>query len=1222
MVQEDRLSQLIAQSRGRPSRLADEDEDEESALSRALNLLLTAEPIFETGQTLAQRFSAGANRLLPGDPVPSPDFDYNDINPAVRFVADTLLSPVGLASLIAAPVTGGTSIAARLGAGAGVAGARAGAIRAGSRLVPELAVSAAAGGAARGASELIPEDAPGALQIGVPLLAGLAGAGGATTALRRSLAETAKVSAGSARITQSRVAMGNKYVSDTVPFKQVYDEVGLDTKWTADLLAAGRIDRSANLTDPVERTGVALARVNDLIPYQANAQWAAVFPEGGFRKAVPTDALGNVVGLKDKTNVLDLLSHKETPTTLGLSDLQVNALRTTKQVWKEVQNLLEFHGIKLPTMEFKDGMEHFPRLATSQRGIKFRSPSNMFEQRFWGDVDDAVAKGEMVYGDVDQTMTHAMRTAMQMIAEKQALDNAVQAGVTLAVASKATKEGNIINKQQNKATRKANQLRNAIQSERAAGRATTKLEQRLANWEAKKAQADAEWESLKQKDQNSLPGSLFGAGEAAVSVTKWRDRWFPTEQIHKLDEWVDRGHAGRADRVRYPTIGKGTRRVQEAGNLMRFTAATADVGAAFIQGLPLLAHDPIAWSKVAYNSITSLFNPEWQTQYMAKHLDDVLDMVQNGRVPLSDIEMFKALEAGGAAEALLRHAPSKVGGAVRRFQTSYNTALLVERVEFWKLLRPTWQGSSEELGAFIRNATGGLESATLGIGPNQRAAESILFFAPKLLRSTLAHFAAAARPDTPQGREAAVNLLRFSGAMAGLFAMANIGIGLRQGEDAKQLEERVLGTLNPLNGRQFLGVKVGDAWYGAGSSVRSTLQFVTRAITDPASLLTEGALDNPFVSYLQGRSSPLSSLALGGIELATEEKHNLLPFEYVDSIPTLAALTAKGLLPFSIQGLTEAADIQREDLNDPGTVLSKLARGFKVGSVEFFGARTSPVTPYDIFRDEAHKRYGRDWADLTDLERDAIRKDMPEVEKKRNDYDGRAERELRQSTDENDEQARQTMLAAYSQVKTGGMSREQLRESIQTARHDRFVQNQELRENLEIDFGEPDTVRELVLDAYFQTFEDAQLSPGSTQIDFNRWQELQAELDKRVAAGEFGPAGDARKQLDERRKFEMPEELRWFDKNEDYIRDSGYWEIKEEIFTQRYVGMSGFGSVNELESAINQAGEQGDPNFGRLRRILNRLNADTTKARQQLRRKDKGLDGALKENGYIDIPLR
>ncbi len=92
-----------------------------------------------------------------------------------------------------------------------------------------------------------------------------------------------------------------------------------------------------------------------------------------------------------------------------------------------------------------------------------------------------------------------------------------------------------------------------------------------------------------------------------------------------------------------------------------------------------------------------------------------------------------------------RGAQASVNQTLGRFQASYSMMLAMNRALLWEAMSPWWTQSKragnslDELGAYIRNMTGGLDTKALGVSTSQRNIEGAwLAFSPKLLRSTIA----------------------------------------------------------------------------------------------------------------------------------------------------------------------------------------------------------------------------------------------------------------------------------------------------------------------------------------------------------------------------------------------------------------------------------------------------------------------------------------------------
>src|SRR3990167_1676422 len=187
---------------------------------------------------------------------------YKPLPKPARFLADMLLSPVGLASLAFAPLTGGSTLGLR---GAAAVGAKAA-----TRVGAEAAVGTAATLAGREVSERIPEDAPGVIQCGAPILAGLAtgvGTAGLLTAGKRSAAAAARAQYDTA-LTATAAASGRKFAADIGDFDNYLTEVQSGVVDNGVLRALSDnfgIDPANAATDPIAQALIAKIRMDDTI---------------------------------------------------------------------------------------------------------------------------------------------------------------------------------------------------------------------------------------------------------------------------------------------------------------------------------------------------------------------------------------------------------------------------------------------------------------------------------------------------------------------------------------------------------------------------------------------------------------------------------------------------------------------------------------------------------------------------------------------------------------------------------------------------------------------------------------------------------------------------------------------------------------------------------------------------------------------------------------------
>ena len=391
------------------------------------------------------------------------------------------------------------------------------------------------------------------------------------------------------------------------------------------------------------------------------------------------------------------------------------------------------------------------------------------------------------------------------------------------------------------------------------------------------------------------PGSLFGKAEETIPIAQWRNRFFTREDADQLNEVIGRfqrkGNVNAANVV--------SRGVEIIGNYTRFLSAMGDFAEPFIQGLPVLARNPAAWGRSALRHYYAFLDPTSQARFVRQHLDTFQEMSRYG-VPIGDPEFFAAIKEGGGLSigkvlGPARGVGQKVGQQTfGRFGASYNVGLGTSRAYLWEASRM----AAPQRAQWVKNMTGGLDSRMLGVGPNQRAVESMwLAFSPRLARSTFALVGDALRPGTPQGQEALRSLVQLAAGATGLYIASGIALGKSQAE--------IEAGLNPLNGKKFLSHEVNGDWIGIGGQIRSITQLIGKTFADPEGLTKGNQFDNPLIGFYMSRGAPAYNIVGGTVEAATGGKVNALPFEDIDSLADLGKHIGKSSLPFAIQGRVE-----------------------------------------------------------------------------------------------------------------------------------------------------------------------------------------------------------------------------------------------------------------------------------------------------------------------------
>ncbi|KKM88760.1 hypothetical protein LCGC14_1255520, partial [marine sediment metagenome] len=654
-----------------------------------------------------------------------------------------------------------------------------------------------------------------------------------------------------------------------------------------------------------------------------------------------------------------------------------------RQVVDEVESLRVQAGLKPRAKTGPEGWGYVPRQVKGVRGIELRRPSSPGLQRVFEEAQEGVARGVRYDTNPRATLELHVRSAYREIVQQQLNDALTPLSVTPSEILRA-KNPQLVARTEAAAKElaEATRARRALVVSRAlekidpktakllrgrsvrtqtgfkflpgkltnAQRAATKrVEEAAAAFEKVKGPYRRAIESARRSE--IAPGKLFGQTEDTIAVGQWRGRFFPREQADLLNETL--GTFLTAPQRASPFA----RGIEILGNHIRFLSAIGDFAAPFIQGLPLLARNPVAWSRATLRHYQAFFDPTVQARFIRDHIETFQEMAQHG-IPIGDPEFFAALREGGGIPIgrLLEVLPKgkearsvfqQVGRQTfGRFQASYNMFLGSARAQMWEALKPTWRGSLDDLAAHIRNMTGGLDSRALGVGPSQRGFESVwLAFSPRLLRSTVALVSDLRLGlRNPKGLEAFRALGSLITGTVGVYVAA----GLAQG---KSWEEIATG-LNPLNGKKFLSFEVNGDWIGIGGQVRAITQLLAATVSAaapggrPASDLISN--DNPLLQFYESRGAPALNIVGGVAEAATGA--DILKFENIDSLPTLIKHLGTSALPFAVQGVLEG--------EGPFTTAAALV-----------GARTSAQTPFEGRRALVQQITGKEEATLDPGER-------------------------------------------------------------------------------------------------------------------------------------------------------------------------------------------------------------------------------------------------------------
>lgn len=1214
-----------------------------SALSKLGDVSFGGESLKERGKrTLSAAFS-GKEYLRQ---VFGLDLDKSDIpligeraNKFVDFAIDQVANPVAAASAIVAPV----AVPARLAASPlGRLAFRVGA---------ETAIGAVSAQAAQEVSERIPENAPKWMQIAAPLTAAAVTGGASTAGLNRQLrgasARTGAAEAADMVQAQARAA-GYQHMAPLNSLDDIMDAFPDHANNPATRAFWERLGIDPVRAETTQAGHVlhAYARQSAVAKDAARVVLAKTLPNGLRDFKIGKDGIIENLPKAKGVHWQDVLSTKDAPTKYGFTEAQTRAFNNIHEMLDEAAQFAQDNGVDWAVREI-DGKLYFPRQARNAKPGVYEKPSNPQLQRFYEDATEAAAKG-VKYADPEPTLFAHLQSVYQAVARQQ-LDDAIgEFAVPTSKAYLKTARG------ASRAAKKALAERVAKKAERNLNKARDRVKRLDARlWEISRTDADGprartlrnqldaarvdvqraktgydaarkarlsarsdmanDFKSYESSNRTTVPAKLFGLkSDEDIPVRLWQGKFVATENYDRLAEWLDpiTGMVKRED----PNI--IVRSVGQVGDALRTTSATADWSAPFIQLLPLLAENPVAWGRASFASLQALLTPGAINRYIAKNQATIQKMVTQGRVPLGDVEFFTSLQGSPMLQRT-------IGRVLAPFERTYNGALLAARTEFWKALEETGM-SAEEIGKYVRNATGAMDTAALGVGQAQRAAESLTLFSPKLLRSTLALVGAAMKPWTPVGAQAAHTILKLNAAAMGIFSLANMAVGYTNGETDEQIAERMRNTVNPLKGKEFLSVQVGDGWYGVGGTVRASTQMVANAIAGGINFAADGSIEDaaanpliPMAKLVTDRLAPAARMGLAAFELATDEELNVMPFDYIDEPMDLAGFIGKSALPFALQEVLEAWQDPLRTV-DVGPVASSV-----------LGARTSPITPSQRRDEMAQEEFeGRPYKELTPVEKREFNTAHPELEQAVRNFASKEERAYFDERDYINTTAQETLSAIAQRYAEGQyQDRKTMRDQIGDALSDRATKMEQLRRDYgrDIEYDDDSDVNRL-LNTYYGNIEKARINPNdpNSPLDFNILDQLESTLEREITNEVYGPVDRAREILAERTSFETPPELQWFFDNKKLVTESGYWDAKDRAFKRvesrvaDTPGFEGIYSAGELAARVLHLENQGDTKTAaRGKVLLSQIERLSSAEHRQMRAKNPKLDRALLENGYI-----
>jgi hypothetical protein len=433
------------------------------------------------------------------------------------------------------------------------------------------------------------------------------------------------------------------------------------------------------------------------------------------------------------------------------------------------------------------------------------------------------------------------------------------------------------------------------------------------------------------------------------------------------------------------------KKMSEVNGAVRLGSTGFDMGAGFLQGLPLLTTNPAKWAVAQLRAIQAFRDPTAYAKYIKQHEATIREM----SIDLNASEFVEAWgQMQGVQKLLGKTGPAGqiIKAGTDRASRSFTAFTLVARVEMFEALRPValraakkkgrnigdptvLSNTLEELSEHVSKMTGFSSNSKLGISGSRSNVERALFFAPRYLRATTGAVA-----DVFQGGIRG-DLARMTLAkMAGGGTVMYVGLCDALGQ-TPQMDPTKRGFMEvTVNGTQF---GPGSAWIGLVRTIASLgkadwLNIKESPDSPDRRTGVEGQEDESFIGhhidprkhtlgyFLRSKSSPV--IALGwdialGKDMAGDEIDAIgSPGEFLrdDIVGSMAPFWAQTFIP------------DGDSLNDDQTLASK----FMQAGAEFTGLRSSPNSFFakqEARRDAlAEVKYSRSWSNLNTFEKDFL----------------------------------------------------------------------------------------------------------------------------------------------------------------------------------------------------------------------------------------------------------
>lgn len=690
-----------------------------------------------------------------------------------------------------------------------------------------------------------------------------------------------------------------------------------------------------------------------------------------------------------------------------LNPMQLEFVTTFREILEDLNTLRMMNAIDQLQVHMADGSIYVPRAVNSYKDIQINGRTDYQTRSLFERIEDGIADGAN-YRDPRDVLRMYINETFDDVAAKQLMDELQNYSISLddlidpnlkirLEAAEAEERTAAINHQAAKEARersiaripkklspekrkerivKHDKLVTAAHREQKSKVGAVQKIRREIN-EAKKLQRQ------RLREHGGVAGHYFGKTDEHLRASTWSHKFLGNKNIFKQEDYdriVD-AIGLRGISKKEPDPGFVSKVWKNLGDMSRFLLAGFDAGTPFTHGLPVLFENPILWGRAVGNQFKAIAQPGARDQIVKNHMQTVQKMAKYG-VDIADPEQFAAIEHGGAIPSAVNKVLSltgSVGGSQEakrritnqvfkqtagRFASGHNAFLLEARRLLWESNEHKFK-DPYELAQWINELTGGVNSQMLGASRTQRNWESTwMAFSPRLVRSTMALAADALKPSIrdESANRAKVSALKMLGGMTALY-MGTVMLmhqdELSEIDNAEDfgdwLKKRVAPGLNPLAGKEFLSIKIGDEWYGVGGNVRALAQLVGGVMMNPVDVLSASE-DNPLINFYRSRGAPALDASTTLIEGTTGLDAN--PYEDIDGSWSMLESMGYNNVPFWITAIVEGES----------------AGGVSGG---FFGLRTSKETTRESLEEASIEMFGKPRSKLNQEEKDKFYAQYP-----------------------------------------------------------------------------------------------------------------------------------------------------------------------------------------------------------------------------------------------------